>query len=129
MKNSAFDRGVRAAGYYNFFSKTAKIANAKCINWASKHKLPRIVGRLPVPLACISMLTFAALCGAVAGGIILLVATAGYMLANLSLKETSNLSSHESGPEYRCGRDGYRYYHGSDDSIYESYGSNADDED
>lgn len=115
MKNNAFNRGIKAAEVYQKLSKTARLMNTACLNWAYRRGLPPFVGLLPVPIACLSLLTAAIVSGLIIGCIFLLVAAFIYMLCNISLKDSNGTSQSRSttGTEWRDGYEGSGIYTGS----------------
>lgn len=116
MKNTAFERGVHAAGLYKRFSKTIRLSNDACLKWVHKKGLPEILGRLPVPIVISCLLITAVLCGVVIGSIIAVAAMFIYMLCNITLNVQNDDSSDQStsyGTEWRDGYEGSGLYTGS----------------
>lgn len=112
MENSAFKRGVRAAGFWLKISKSAKVANSTCVAWAIRHGLPAFVGRLPVPVTSFAILAVALLCGFFIGTFLLLGAIFLYMLSNLAVTSVldRDVTEEQSGHHYRDGNDGCGMY-------------------
>ena len=135
MKKAAFERGAKAASFYKKITKTARVLNAGSVEWAERHKLPKFLGRLPVPAGITVLLAFALAAGLVVGGVVLLSAVFVYMLSNIVIQKnnekTSIFGRPESygGAEYKNGSNGYGYYTESSDGSVTSYKVDIEDED
>lgn len=135
MKNTAFERGTKAADFYKNITKTARVLNAASVEWAERHSLPTILGRLPVPAGILVLLTFALIAGLVVGGIMLLSAVFLYMISNIVIQKHDEKTSVFGKPEsyggavYKNGSNGYGYYTESSDGSVTSYKVDLEDED
>lgn len=115
MKNTAFNRGVKAASLWQRFTQLARNTHAGCITWAARRGLPGFAGRLPVPVACITLISVAIACGLVIGTMLLLASAFSYMMCNISLKNDEDYSCENVsyGTEWRSGNEGSGIYTGS----------------
>ncbi|MEN4771424.1 hypothetical protein [Duffyella gerundensis] len=116
MKHTAYERGTQAAGLYKKLTKTMRLSNDACISWTQKNGLPKILGRLPVPIAIFCLLITALLCGVVIGSIIVVAAMFIYMLCNITFSGQNDDRSDPSssyGTEWRDGYEGSGLYTGS----------------
>jgi len=131
MKQTAFERGVHAAGFFKRFSKTVRLSNDACLNWVHKKELPEILGRLPVPIAIFCLLITALLCGLLIGSIIALAAMFIYMLCNITISEEDDYSDDHApsyGTEWRNGSEGTGIYTGPEHGPGPSYRVDIEDE-
>lgn len=134
MENSAFKRGTIAAGLWLKISKSVRSANADCIAWAKRNGLPAFVGCLPVPLACIAVLSVAVVCGFIISSILILFGMFVYMLSNLTVSnadhsESSDDTDEPSGYQYRDGNDGFGMYSGPQNVTVTSSRIDRDEDD
>ena len=130
MENSAFKRGGRAAAFWLKLSKSARAANSVCIAWTTRHGLPTFLGRLPIPIASLAILTLAIVSGLFIGTIFLLVAVFFYMLSNLAISgaDDSDVTEEKSGHQYRNGNDGFGMYSGPQSVTVTSSRIDRDDD-
>lgn len=131
MKNTAFNRGIRAANLWQSISKLGRSAHSGCIRWAVSRGLPRFAGQLPVPLTCIVIVSAAIACGIIFGTIVLLFTAFVYMLSNIALNGDED-DHHEDaayGTEWRSGNEGTGIYTGPEHGPGPSYRIDTDDYD
>ncbi|MBK0127826.1 hypothetical protein IAE30_29225 [Pantoea sp. S61] len=131
MKNPALNRGVKATTLWQRFTQLARKTHAGCITWAARRGLPDFAGRLPVPLACITLISVAIACGLFIGAILLLISALAYMLCNISLSGDEDDYREEVtyGTEWRNGDEGTGIYTGPENGPGPSYRIDTDDYD